>query len=656
MLLHHAIKHEYGGWRVWVDTLAIVHSKVSYEEFKLQFAQMYEHYERHRTDNITDPALRRAHPISTISGWDQEREEAVQNAHAITNGTAESPVATQNVIEANRPSVSDEKKTVPLTNGINKGEQTDESLECDCSEETVEQAESNKNTITPISSISDVYNQQINADVKCNGVAHSDESADSSPIKQPLDQSPSIGGQNALKEALEIESLDDVELEPTEVVEEIIEEILQSSEKILTDCQQTTQAAADERSRSSTSPVIKDEEIELAVNEVVKGVMEIEKKRDAAKTELVAKEKRSENNNEKQSENDVVASIVNEVIDNCLGQTTSSSDNNNTDKVHDEVKSIVDLMLDNAANSANLLSDEEYVKSLVYEIVDNCCVQDEIAVEDDDTLNNNADVKPSIILDEQIKTPTPTPTATPTLSPVTTQRTVPTEPAATETFQTTEENATQVSTTPEHVPNREPVVQPHTHRRSHSITTSTQVETNHFVDSEESKTVHHTAHSTHPHNSNHNQPPQRPKSGSGRPMFSPGPTRPPFRIPEFKWSYIHQRLLSDVLFSLETDIQVWRSHSTKSVLDFVNSAENAIFVVNTVHLISQLADNLIIACGGLLPLLASATSPNVSLLLFGVYTQPLHLPASVYLVGARRSGAHARHAARSSRILSTASR
>ena len=26
----------YGGWRVWVDTLAIVHSKVSFEEFRLQ--------------------------------------------------------------------------------------------------------------------------------------------------------------------------------------------------------------------------------------------------------------------------------------------------------------------------------------------------------------------------------------------------------------------------------------------------------------------------------------------------------------------------------------------------------------------------------------------------------------------------------------------
>lgn len=75
MLLHHAIKYEYGGWRVWVDTLAIVHSKVSYEEFRLQFTQMYEHYERRQSDNITDPAVRQQRPISTISGWDSQRNE-----------------------------------------------------------------------------------------------------------------------------------------------------------------------------------------------------------------------------------------------------------------------------------------------------------------------------------------------------------------------------------------------------------------------------------------------------------------------------------------------------------------------------------------------------------------------------------------------------
>ena len=72
-LLHHAIKYEYGGWRVWVDTLAIVHSKVSFEEFKMQFADMYAHYERHRSDHITDPDLRQQRPVSTISG---QRESA----------------------------------------------------------------------------------------------------------------------------------------------------------------------------------------------------------------------------------------------------------------------------------------------------------------------------------------------------------------------------------------------------------------------------------------------------------------------------------------------------------------------------------------------------------------------------------------------------
>uniref|UniRef100_A0A8C4Y9D0 LPS responsive beige-like anchor protein n=1 Tax=Gopherus evgoodei TaxID=1825980 RepID=A0A8C4Y9D0_9SAUR len=81
-----------------------------------------------------------------------------------------------------------------------------------------------------------------------------------------------------------------------------------------------------------------------------------------------------------------------------------------------------------------------------------------------------------------------------------------------------------------------------------------------------------------------------------------------FRIPEFNWSQMHQRLLTDLLFSIETDIQMWRSHSTKTVMDFVNSSDNVIFVHNTIHLISQVMDNMIMACGGILPLLSAATS------------------------------------------------
>ena len=42
------------------------------------------------------------------------------------------------------------------------------------------------------------------------------------------------------------------------------------------------------------------------------------------------------------------------------------------------------------------------------------------------------------------------------------------------------------------------------------------------------------------------------------PDFGIPPTAPPFRIPDFQWSYLHKRLLSDVLFALEMDVQAWK--------------------------------------------------------------------------------------------------
>ena len=47
-------------------------------------------------------------------------------------------------------------------------------------------------------------------------------------------------------------------------------------------------------------------------------------------------------------------------------------------------------------------------------------------------------------------------------------------------------------------------------------------------------------------------------STPSRQIFSPGPRAPPFRIPEFRWSYLHQKLLSDVLYSLEQDMHAWK--------------------------------------------------------------------------------------------------
>ncbi|XP_068720916.1 lipopolysaccharide-responsive and beige-like anchor protein [Montipora capricornis] len=79
-------------------------------------------------------------------------------------------------------------------------------------------------------------------------------------------------------------------------------------------------------------------------------------------------------------------------------------------------------------------------------------------------------------------------------------------------------------------------------------------------------------------------------------------------IPEYLWSPIHQRLLGDLLFAFESDIQVWRSHNRKSVMDFVNAKDNATYLWNLAHFVSVLADNVIFCCGDLLPLLSSVTS------------------------------------------------
>uniref|UniRef100_A0AAQ4QBY4 Neurobeachin n=1 Tax=Gasterosteus aculeatus aculeatus TaxID=481459 RepID=A0AAQ4QBY4_GASAC len=104
-----------------------------------------------------------------------------------------------------------------------------------------------------------------------------------------------------------------------------------------------------------------------------------------------------------------------------------------------------------------------------------------------------------------------------------------------------------------------------------------------------------------------------PMTEEQRRQFSPGPRTTMFRIPEFKWSPMHQRLLTDLLFALETDVHVVITHT--QLLNWIGLRinENIIFVHNTIHLISQMVDNIIIACGGILPLLSAATSPSTEL-------------------------------------------
>lgn len=42
ILLYHAIKYEFGGWRVWIDTLSILHGRVTKEDYYRKINRMME--------------------------------------------------------------------------------------------------------------------------------------------------------------------------------------------------------------------------------------------------------------------------------------------------------------------------------------------------------------------------------------------------------------------------------------------------------------------------------------------------------------------------------------------------------------------------------------------------------------------------------------
>nr|XP_032522853.1 neurobeachin isoform X3 [Danaus plexippus plexippus] len=655
MLLHHAIKHEYGGWRVWVDTLAIVHSKVSYEEFKLQFAQMYEHYEQRRADNITDPKERQQKPISTISGWDRHSD-------------VKSKVSTD----------AEENDDVPnKKNNVNHGAQTE--IGKGLSLRDVESCRCRK----PIddSRTSVVYSEvcKVHSPVK---TVETEE-----PNEEGCDNVSNTEAENAVDE----EANESEVLTPnTELVESITEnKLLDSSESgigtIGTDLDKTEKqltrqgsldyipvrdvgdsAAKDDNTDKSEGLPSSLSVSETASPERVADALNLANERESELSDpselyltpseatsprkILDKTDSINSSIPDDSTNDdpkhIAINIVNDVLTVALETVRLKNDDDtdsgaisggipsegNTPNGRDDLEQDIEDILDEKHAA------EAIARELVMDIISKAASKDENDVDVDTdgpkgaveseslhdgnglpldgdfivTTKDISEIEPLPAADKAEEEndkkeserpqsePIPMEQSAPEINPISTisenislankkeqeeeeDRMCETDrdkrrvslPGDNEMKQDgnrgegVASTGTNTSTSP---------------KRPRSASTSTQVDSNHFEK-------------------------KRPTKCS-RPMFSPGPTRPPFRIPEFRWSYIHQRLLSDVLFSLETDIQVWRSHSTKSVIDFVNSSENAIFVVNTVHLISQLADNLIIACGGLLPLLASATSPN----------------------------------------------
>ncbi|KAI4901447.1 hypothetical protein NFI96_004875 [Prochilodus magdalenae] len=99
ILLYHAIKHEWGGWRVWVDTLSIAHSKVTYEAHKEYLAKMYEEYQRQEEENIKKG---RKGLVSTISGLSAQASAIKGTLELDDNSQTQTPES-----EADDPETTD---------------------------------------------------------------------------------------------------------------------------------------------------------------------------------------------------------------------------------------------------------------------------------------------------------------------------------------------------------------------------------------------------------------------------------------------------------------------------------------------------------------------------------------------------------------------
>lgn len=360
---------------------------------------MYEHYERHRTDNITDPAVRRSQPISTISGWDRERDDSIDTqinttdpTAAITNGQINKTTTT---ISTSTTTINNEPQL--KTRKISKSEQTDEStpieidgIKCACEDDeptanttsvqtddivetiaigpvafdnttaataatdpietspSIAAAAATATTVTStkgvssISNISQVYNEQISGNIViCNGNGHvsvSEDESSSSPQKESI-----ASGNEALRQVLEIDTFEKEE-ESKEIVQELVEEILQKSESLLDDCQKTLERENILNETEASSPVIKDDEIELAVSEMVKGVLDLKKDANSNKQlATVSIENASVNIENNNADNDT------QQQQHQLNAATHTDDNQKTD-----------LVLSSAIISNNNLTTNEF--------------------------------------------------------------------------------------------------------------------------------------------------------------------------------------------------------------------------------------------------------------------------------------------------------
>ncbi|XP_062243865.1 lipopolysaccharide-responsive and beige-like anchor protein isoform X2 [Platichthys flesus] len=597
ILLYHAIKYEWGGWRVWVDTLSITHSKVTFEQHKENLSHMFRQYQHQESLGS----------VRTISGVSQSSG----NMGGV-NGSSAVETAPNTVIELRVGELSQKSPESASSSTITSSPQ-----------ETAD--ERGQASIT----VSNILARAESAEGPPRD--HSGDRAETdstvTPTRAAEEQSEETNKQEA---ATETDHLQASVSDPSETLDTKAAEVTRDS--AATPASDDAQTSTDgetceskpnegESSKSATEDSLNEVDTEPPV------VSEEEVKTDQAAPQTAAGQEKS---NEDQVDVPSVSDQIQSIVDESQEETSSASA---AAEEGEALKKEEDAHADDEGNKRDqegkeVKTEEEKEETLKVSDDDKPAESETEGKPDSESPTppvetpgqNVTEPTREKVEDGQSETTTSDQPPSDTTLPPTAQEGAeqsdpasPSQPSETSGGEETASSAPESSTPPAAAAS---AASPDTQKSSDTVSKTKEIKiarldvSNVALDTERLELKETSITETSQGQSTTATASAGSSSSQPREGGASAPRSTMFRIPEFRWSHMHQRLLTDLLFSIETEVQMWRSHSTKTILDFVNSSENVVFVHNSIHLISQVVDNLVMACGGILPLLSAATSSS----------------------------------------------
>lgn len=626
ILLYHAIKYEWGGWRVWVDTLSITHSKVTFEQHKENLSRMFRQYQRQESASSLST-------IRTISGASESSDTMGCVNGSLAEETAPSTVieltvdklsqkspdsASSSTVTSSPPEAAhgNRKASITMSNILAREEEEEEEQKVVQESSKDDSGDDGKETEATVTQKTE------------------EEQSEETDKQEPVTETSTDNIQTAVS--------DQVETDDTKAKEEVRDSVTTSAsddaQTPVTD-DEKSEPIKDESSNSMTEDSLNEADTELTAVSEQEGKIDQTSPEDAARLENSALGGASVFNEDLVDVSSVSDQIHPSVADESQEESSFASavageegevgrmeeDKHEDDEGKKDDQEGHEMKTDEETEEKQEVAKQEKTEESETEVNQASSLESQTppaetpeqsvteTPKENDKDEQSSSITETATADQQPSDTTPPPTAQEVAAA--SDSTSASQPS--ETTGTTEEET--LSSPPD---GSTAASNSDAQKSADSVSKTKEIKiarldvSNVALDTERLELK-----GTFTTETSHGQPSAAAagaaggagpggSSGQQREGSTSAPRSTMFRIPEFRWSHMHQRLLADLLFSIETDVQMWRSHSTKTILDFVNSSENVVFVHNSIHLISQVVDNLIMACGGILPLLSAATSSS----------------------------------------------